>query len=180
MRKNQKRDYSILFFLLVAIIMIVFAWKRGGLDLLLDGLSSGGNSFLQVVPLLTAAFLTAGFIQTLIKKEMVERWLGAKSGWRGLALACLGGALIPGGPYVYYPIAGALLNTGAGVGVLVAFITSKNLWSLSRIPMELALLGPELTLIRYGVTFIIPPVLGLLSEMIFGRFIQQIREGVAR
>lgn len=177
MGKKRKRDYSIIFFISIVIILIGIAYKRGGIDLAIEGLLAGSKSLLSVVPLLAAAFLTAGLIQLLVKKDMVERWLGANSGWRGLALACLGGALIPGGPYVYYPIAGALLNTGAGIGVLVAFITSKNLWSISRLPMEMALLGPNLTLIRYGITFIIPPLLGFLSEILFGRFIQKIREG---
>ena len=88
--------------------------------------------------------------------------------------------MIPGGPYVYYPIAGALLNTGAGVGVLVAFITAKNLWSVSRIPLELALLGPDLTFVRYGITFIIPPLLGFLAESLFGSSIERIRAAVKR
>ena len=111
---------------------------------------------------------------------MVTLWLGSRSGWRGLLLACLGGALIPGGPYVYYPIAAVLLQSGAGVGVLVAFVTAKNLWSVSRIPLEIALLGPKLTFIRYAITFIVPPLLGLLSEHLFGRFLEQIRERAKR
>jgi uncharacterized membrane protein YraQ (UPF0718 family) len=178
MGKKTKRDYSFFFFSLVAVVLIGVAWQRGGFELIIDGLNSGSISFLSVVPLLIAAFITAGLIQVLVVKEKIEQWLGAKSGWRGLAIACLGGALIPGGPYVYYPIVGALLNTGAGIGVLVAFISAKNLWSVSRFPMEIALLGPELTTIRYGITFIIPPLMGFLSELLFGRFIDQIREGV--
>jgi uncharacterized membrane protein YraQ (UPF0718 family) len=90
----------------------------------------------------------------------------------------LGGALIPGGPYVYYPIAAALLHTGAGLGVLVAFITAKNLWAISRIPLEFALLGPQLTLIRFAVTLIIPPLLGVLAEMLLGPQVERIREAV--
>jgi uncharacterized membrane protein YraQ (UPF0718 family) len=133
---------------------------------------------LRVVPLLAAAFLVAGLIQALVTRDTVTRWLGVEAGWRGIALACLGGALIPGGPYVYYPIAGALLRTGASLGVLVAFVTAKNLWSVTRLPLEFALLGPRLTLIRFGVTLILPPVLGFLSEAFFGKRIERIREAV--
>jgi len=174
----SKRNTTPLFLLLVALVLAGVTWGQGGTALVLQGLQSGVNFLLRVLLLLVAAFLTAGLIQALVSKEMVTRWLGAGSGWRGLALACLGGALIPGGPYVYYPIAGALLNTGAGIGVLVAFITAKNLWSVSRLPMEFALLGPDLTIIRYGITFIIPPILGYLAETIFGRSIENIREGI--
>jgi uncharacterized membrane protein YraQ (UPF0718 family) len=178
MKSKPKRDYTQMFLLLVAVVLAIVSYQIGGISLAFEGLISGGNFLLSVLLLLIAAFLTAGLIQALVSKEMVSRWLGTKSGWRGIALACLGGALIPGGPYVYYPIAGALLNTGAGIGVLVAFIAAKNLWSVSRIPMEIALLGPELTLIRFGITFVIPPVLGFLAETLFGRSIERIREGI--
>jgi len=178
--EKKRRDHTPFVLALVALILAVVTWTQSGSGMAFNGIKSGGNLLLEVTPLLIAAFLTAGLIQAMVDKEMVARWLGADSGWRGLALACLGGALIPGGPYVYYPIAGVLLNTGAGIGVLVAFVLAKNLWSVSRIPMELALLGPELTLIRYGITFLAPPLLGFLAEALFGRFSEQIRKGATR
>jgi uncharacterized membrane protein YraQ (UPF0718 family) len=163
---------------LVALVLAGLTWWRGGSALALAGLIEGGETLLSVVPLLIAAFLIAGLIQALVTRETVTRWLGAGAGWRGIALACLGGALIPGGPYVYYPIAAALLNAGAGLGVLVAFVTAKNLWSLSRLPMEFALLGPRLTVIRFVATLLLPPVLGFLAELLFGQQTERIREAM--
>ena len=93
----------------VALILALLAWQQGGAQLAWEGLVAGGEVLWSVVPLLIAAFLIAGFIQVLVSRETVTRWLGAESGWRGIALACLGGALIPGGPYVYYPISAVLL-----------------------------------------------------------------------
>jgi uncharacterized membrane protein YraQ (UPF0718 family) len=179
-QKTAKRDTTPLLLALIAFILFGIAWGKGGWPMAIGGLKSSGNLLLEVAPLLIAAFLVAGLVQSLVDKDMVTRWLGAESGWRGIALACLGGALIPGGPYVYYPIAGVLLNTGAGLGVLVAFITAKNLWSISRIPMELALLGPDLTLVRCALTFVIPPILGFLAEALFGRYTERIREGISQ
>jgi len=77
---------------------------------------------------------------------------------------------------VYYPIAGSLLKSGAGLGVLIAFVSAKNLWSVTRLPYEFALLGPKLTLLRFSFTFIIPPLLGFGAEALFGRLIDRIRE----
>ena len=172
------RDKTPIFLALVTLSLAALAWRRGGPELALAGLEQGGRILLSVIPLLIAAFIIAGLIQTLVSRELVTRWLGAGSGWRGIALACLGGALIPGGPYVYYPIAAALLQAGAGLGVLVAFVTAKNLWSLSRLPLEFALLGPRLTVIRFVVTLLLPPLLGLLTELLFGRYAGRIREAM--
>jgi uncharacterized membrane protein YraQ (UPF0718 family) len=176
--KIKLPDRTTLFLLLVAIVLAGYAWHQGGPALALEGLVAGGKILWQVTPLLLAAFVVAGLTQALVSRQTIERWLGRSSGWRGILLACLGGALIPGGPYVYYPIAGALLKSGAGLGVLVAFITAKNLWSISRLPYEVALLGPKLTVIRYSLTFIVPPLLGFLAEALFGSRIDAIREAM--
>ncbi len=174
--RTRKVDWTTIFLGGIALILAFLAWRRGGADLALTGLHLAGETLLSVTPLLLAAFLVAGLTQVLVSRQMVERWLSASAGWRGILLACLGGALIPGGPYVYYPIAGSLLKSGAGLGVLVAFITAKNLWSVTRLPYEFALLGPTLTLLRVGFTFIVPPLLGLAAETFFGRMIGHIRE----
>lgn len=178
MNKTRKIDFTALFLLLVALALGLLAWRKGGGELALAGLKGGGKLLWHELPLLVAAFLTAGLIQALVKRETVEKWLGAESGWQGIALACLGGALIPGGPYVYYPIAGALLHSGAGLGVLIAFVTAKNLWSISRLPVEFALLGPRVTVVRFVVTLIIPPLLGFAAEAIFGKQIGSIRAAI--
>jgi len=178
MIKKRKLDYTPFALALVALALALVAWRQDGPELALDGLLSGGSFLLRVIPLLIAAFLTAGLIQALVTEETVNRWLGSESGWRGIALACLGGALIPGGPYVYYPIAAALLQTGAGLGTLIAFVTAKNLWSISRIPVEIALLGPRITIIRFIVTLFIPPILGFAAEALFGKTIDKIRKAI--
>lgn len=173
------RDRTTIALAVVALVLAGLAWWRGGPALALEGLVQGATTLLNVVPLLLAAFLIAGLVQALLTQEVVTRWLGTGSGWRGLALACLGGALIPGGPYVYYPIAAALLQAGAGMGVLVAFVSAKNIWSVTRLPLEFALLGPRLTVIRVAVTSILPPLLGILAEGFFGRQVERIREEIS-
>lgn len=173
------KKYRIQFLLLaVILVLVVLAYREGGPDLALQGLTRGINLLGHELPLLTAAFLTAGLLQVLIREDQVTRWLGEESGVRGILLACLGGGLIPGGPYAYYPIASALLKSGAGLGVLIAFVTAKNLWSISRLPLEFAILGLEITFQRFFITFLIPPLMGILAEKLFGGQIGNIRKEV--
>lgn len=177
-RRNHRPDNITLFLTSVALLLAGIAWRQDGLLLGWEGLRQSGNALLSVVPLLLAAFLVAGLTQVMIAQELVQRWLGASAGWRGIALACLGGALIPGGPYVYYPIAAVMLRSGAGLGVLVAFVTAKNLLSVSRLPLEFALLGTCLSLVRFAASLVAPPVLGLLADALFGRRVEAIREAM--
>jgi uncharacterized membrane protein YraQ (UPF0718 family) len=177
--KRRQPDWTTIFIAAVAVFMAILVYRQGGLDMVLRGLELGGRTLIDVTILLLAAFLVAGLTQVLVPREVVERWLGVGSGWSGILLACLAGALIPGGPYVYYPIAGGLLQSGASLGVLVAFVTAKNLWSVSRLPYEFALLGPDLTLLRYALTFALPPIIGFLAEALFGGWLDRIREAAA-
>ena len=154
----------------VAVVLLGWlAWDRGGPDLVLQGVLLGGSMALRVLPLLFVAVAIAGFIQLLITKQGVSRWLGKEAGMKGVWLGALAGALVPGGPYVYFPIAATLLVSGAEIGTVLAFVTAKNLWTLSRLPMEVALIGPEITAIRYVVTFVFPVLLGLLANVFLSR-----------
>lgn len=163
---------------LITLMLAGAAYREGGPEMAFQGLTAGISLLIHELPLLAAAFLTAGLLQVLISRDLVTEWLGEESGLRGILLACLGGGLIPGGPYAYYPIAGALLKSGAGLGVLIAFVTAKNLWSISRLPLEIAILGIRITFQRFLITLLIPPLIGILAENLFGGQIQAIREEV--
>ena len=180
MKPSLKKYRIHLVLVIVITILAAAAFQQAGWTGVWKGFSSGMGILIRELPLLSAAFLTAGLLQALIKKEFINNWLGREAGLKGILLACLGGGLIPGGPYAYYPIAGALLKSGAGLGVLVAFITAKNLWSVSRLPLEIAILGTTVTIRRYLITFLIPPLLGIAVEWLFGSLIEKIREGVEK
>lgn len=79
-------------------------------------------------------------------------------------LGIVAGDLTSGGPYANLPIAAGLVRSGAGIGTMVAFLTSWSLWAVGRIPMEVGILGWRLTLIRIASTFLFPPTAGLIAE----------------
>jgi len=86
---------------------------------------------------------------------------------RGILLGTVAGGLSPGGPYVNIPTVAALLHSGAGAGTTVAFLTSWSLWAITRLPMEVGLLGWRFTAIRLASTFFFPPVAGLIAQRFF-------------
>lgn len=171
-------DRTLLSLIAVSLILTGVAWAQGGSALAIAGLLEGGRLLWTVSLQLLLAFLIAGLAQALVDEETVVRWLGRGAGWRGLLLSCVGGALVPGGPYVYYPLAASLLSSGASLGVMVAFVAAKNLWAFTRLPLEFALLGQELTLVRFTLTLVVPPMLGILTEILFGGAVERIRAGV--
>ncbi|GAW92345.1 permease [Calderihabitans maritimus] len=163
----------------VAVVVLAgLAYLRGGLVAVGQGIILGGQTLLSVSFLLVVAFATAGLIQALLSKEVVGRWMGKEAGWKGLLVGGIAGALIPGGPYVYYPLAATFLVSGADIGSVITFIVAKNLWTLSRLPMEIALVGIKITAVRYIVTFLFPILMGVLANMFFAGATVKIRHWI--
>jgi uncharacterized membrane protein YraQ (UPF0718 family) len=132
-----------------------------------EGLRSALRTFLSLLPLLLAVFTIAGLVEVLVPREKVAAWLGDQAGFRGILLGCLAGAVTPGGPYVSFPIVASIYHAGAGIGTIVAFVTSWSLWAVSRLPLEISIVGPRLTLIRLLSTLIFPPIAGLIARGLF-------------
>lgn len=159
---------------LVVFTLAVLAVAGGGLPLLWAGLLAGLNMFRGATVLLLAAFAISGLAQVLINPEKVSALLGRDAGWKGLALGMLAGTVIPGGPYVYYPISASLLAAGADASIIMVFIVSKGLWDISRTPMEIAIMGPRVTAARFAVTLIFPLLAGLLVRLLYPRLTDQL------
>ncbi|MCJ7507971.1 MAG: permease [candidate division Zixibacteria bacterium] len=135
--------------------------------ILVGGLKYGFNMLIGMIPLLVLAFAISGLAQALVPKEVIAKWLGGESGWRGIMFGCLAGAVTPGGPYINFPIAARLFYAGAGMGTVVAFITSWALWSLARLPMEAALISPRFALARFLSNLLFPPMAGFIAQILF-------------
>jgi len=153
---------------LLALTLLIVGYLRGQEEHL-TGLKSALIMMMQILPLLVFAFIVAGMVQALLPKDLISKWVGVESGMRGLFVGTLAGALAPGGPYVSLPIAAGLLRSGAGIGTMVAFLTGWSLWAVSRLPMEVGILGWRLTLIRLASTFFFPPIAGWIAQTVFGK-----------
>ncbi len=152
---------------MVVLILAVLALLGGGVPLLWAGLLAGLNMFRDATVLLLAAFAISGLAQILINPAKVSALLGKDAGWKGLIIGMLAGTVIPGGPYVYYPISASLLAAGADASIIIVFLVSKGLWDLSRTPMEIAIMGPRVTAVRFAVTLAFPLLAGILARLIY-------------
>jgi uncharacterized membrane protein YraQ (UPF0718 family) len=145
-----------------AILLTIAFWQ--GRDLPLAGLLAAGRTVWRNLPILVLGFVIAGLVQVLVPKELISRWLGAQAGIKGVLIACVVGGLVPGSPYAVFPLVAALYQAGAGLGSVVAFVSAWSLWSVSRLPVEMALIDPKPALARYVITFVVPPIAGLLAN----------------
>ncbi|NIS82999.1 MAG: hypothetical protein GTO14_22990 [Anaerolineales bacterium] len=156
------------------VIMVVLAlgmWfyaRRRGDDIARRGVTLGWRTLIRTLPLLVIAFLIVGYIKVLAPQELVRAWIGPESGVRGVLIGAGAGMLLPGGPYVVFPLIAALYRTGAGLGPTLAMITSWSSLALLTVSFELPFLGWRFTMIRFGLGLLIPPLIGLTGALLFG------------
>ena len=150
---------------LAGILLAIGYYKGQGEHI--SGLKSGLNMTIEILPLLILAFIVAGMVQVLLPHQLLSKWVGVESGIRGILIGTIAGGITPGGPYVSLPIVAGLLRAGASVGTMVAFLTGWSLLAISRLPMEVGILGWKITLIRLASTFFFPPIAGLIAQALF-------------
>lgn len=147
----------------IALILTIIAYTRGQH---LEGMKSAATMTMQILPLVIFAFIIAGMIKMILPHEVISKWIGTESGMKGIFIGTVSGALAPGGPFVSLPLVAGLLRTGASVGTMVAFLTAWSLWAVARLPMEVGILGWKFTLIRLASVFFLPPIAGLVAQML--------------
>lgn len=152
----------------VAISASIVLWRDGEARFL-EILSSDVRLFIDVLPKVLAACLIAAFVAVLMPREVVLRWVGAESGFLGIIIATLAGAICPGGPITIFPIAAAFVAIGADTGAAIAFITSWTLLGYARILVwELPFFGGHFVIWRTLISIPLPIVAGLLARMLVG------------
>lgn len=154
----------------LAVVLLYIGYQKGE-GQHLTGLKSAFDMVIQVVPLLVFAFIVAGMIRALLPQEVMSKWVGQQSGLRGILIGTVAGGFAPGGPYVNLPIAAGLLRAGASIGTTVAFLTGWSLWAVSRMPMEVGMMGWKFTVVRFTCTFFFPPIAGLIANRLFANFL---------
>jgi uncharacterized membrane protein YraQ (UPF0718 family) len=159
-------NLATLILILIAAAMLWLAWRRkdGSLQ---GGLALSWTSFRRTAPLLLIAFLIVGFVEVLAPQELISDWIGPKSGLRGILIGEIAGMLLPGGPYVVFPLIAALYEAGAGFGPALAMVTSWAGLALLSISFEIPFLGWRFTLIRLALTLPFPFLVGLVGYLLF-------------
>ena len=132
-----------------------------------EGLKIAWDQAIHILPRIVMALLVSGFLSVLIPTELVAAWLGKDSGIKGILIACVLGALTPGGPIISFPIAVVLFKTGAGVSPLIAFLTAWSVFAVHRMfAYEIPMMGLRFTTVRLLSSFLLPPLTGIIASII--------------
>jgi hypothetical protein len=153
---------------LIAIVLALIAATRSR-ELLRNSAREGATDCVKLLPRIMLGVVGAGYIAALLPQEVVGRWLGADSGFTGLCIAVIGGALTPGGPVIGFSIGTAALKGGAGAPQVIAYTTAWALFAVQRFVMwELPVMPRRLVWLRVSASLPLP-FLAAAGAMLLGR-----------
>jgi len=157
-------DISLLVLGVLVVVLMGVAHFTRGWSTVLAGLQISTGMLKTVWLRMFLGILLAGMVQVLIPADLIGRWMGEGSGFRGILVGTAAGAITPGGPFVNFPIVAALQNSGAGIGPLAAYLTAWGVIPINRtLVWELPFLGHNFVFSRLLASMLAPILVGLLT-----------------
>ncbi|MDY0288209.1 MAG: permease [Sphaerochaeta sp.] len=135
----------------------------------MKALKKAWKAFENILPQFLVVILVVSLLLALLDHDMILRIIGAESGWLGVILASLVGAvtLIPG--FVAFPTAALLLQGGAGYMQIAAFVSSLMMVGIVTLPVEMRYFGKRLAILRnlfaFFFSFVVASVIGKVMEV---------------
>jgi len=156
---------NILLWLVVAVLAVLASMR--GRVLLNDGARTGAMEFLLLLPRIGIGVIGSGFVAEALPNEWIAPWLGPESGFLGVMIATIGGALTPGGPVVGFSIGAAALKSGAGAPQVIAYSTAWALYAIHRLLIwEVPLMPARVVWLRAMVSLPLPFLAAALAILL--------------
>lgn len=127
-------------------------------------LKKAWKTFENILPEFLTVIMFVGLLLAVLNPQVISKIIGNNSGWFGVVIAALVGAitLIPG--FVAFPTAAMLLQNGAGYMQIGAFVSTLMMVGVVTMPVEIKYFGKRLTILRnlfaFLFSFIVAYIIG--------------------
>ena len=151
-------DNVIYIFTALALGLSVYKSKQNTMQ----ALKKAWKSLENILPQLLAIVMVIGVALSYLTPEQISQFMGAESGFWGVFIASIIGSitLIPG--FIAFPLSAALLNNGAGVMQIAAFISTLMMVGIITIPLEIQYFGKKAALLRNGLAYTFSIIVALI------------------
>ncbi len=120
----------------------------------LRGLKVAAKMTWGMLPMVVIIILLIGALFAFVSPEALERFVGDQSGPFGAVLVALVGGILHIPALLAFPLSASLLDQGASITVVAAFITSLTMIGVVTLPLEMQELGRRFALLRNGLSFL--------------------------
>jgi len=110
--------------------------------------------FVNVLPQFVAILLLIGLLLAVVTPETIQRVIGTESGFVGMVITSLLGAIALIPALIAFPVAAELLNNGAGITQIAVFISTLTMVGFVTLPMETKYLGKKVAVLRNVLAYL--------------------------
>lgn len=146
-------DISTIILYILAILFLIISLVRDRAKTKM-GIKKGFVAFKKIIPILIPLFIVVGVLLTFVTPEIITQVLGEESGWIGVVIGTLLGSIAFMPPFVTFPLAADLLESGAGYPQVAAFVTTLMGVGIVYIQAEKSFFGIGSTIRRNVLAFI--------------------------
>ena len=141
-------DYRWVLIIAVADLLVWIFWPAQAAPVI----RNTWDYLVEMVVILVPVAVLMGLFEVWVPKQLIGKYLGHESGWRGVLLALLFGTAPTGPLYVAFPIAAMLLRKGASPLNVVVFLNTLAAIKIPQLLVEARFLGPSFMLVRLALT----------------------------
>lgn len=126
------------------------------------------NASKRLIPAILAVILVIGLFLGFMPPNWISKTLGSSGGFLGVVIAAFLGSILFIPAVLAFPMGASLLQSGASVMSVAAFITTLTMVGFVFIPIEVKELGKRFALLRNGLSLVAAIIIAVLMGLILG------------
>jgi uncharacterized membrane protein YraQ (UPF0718 family) len=140
-------------FYVIAVLALAVSFKKSK-EKTKQALKKAWKAFENILPQFLSILLIIGIMLAIITPGQISSLIGKESGWIGVLIAAAVGSitLIPG--FIAFPLAAALLRSGAGYIQIAAFVSTLMMVGIVTMPVEMQYFEKKATILRNTAAFV--------------------------
>lgn len=145
----------------IAIILLIISFikdKKKTKEAVIIGL----KSFENILPQFLCIIISVGILLSFFTPDTISKILGNSSGFFGVILADIIGAIAMMPTFVAFSLGNTLLSNGAGYAQVGALISSLVLIGVMTIPLEAKYIGKRAAFLRNLIAFLFSIIVGII------------------
>lgn len=149
----------ILYSLAIILLIISFIKDKSKTK---EAIILGLKSFENILPQFLCIIISVGILLSFFTTDTISKILGNSSGFWGIILADIIGAIAMMPTFVAFSLGNTLLLNGAGYSQVGALVSSLVLIGLMTFPLEAKYIGKRAALLRNLIAFLFSIIVGII------------------
>ena len=150
---------------LIAFIWLIFSLIKDK-NKTKESLKIALKTFFKTLPIIIIIIIFIGFLLGFLPPDIISKVVGEQAGFLGILVTAVLGSVLFVPALISFPLAASLLNGGASIMSVAAFITTLTMVGVVTLPLEIKEMGKKITILRNVFSFVFAIVIALIMGVI--------------